>query len=78
MVEPKENAERCLATAKLTLPKFYNAFANHWRFTEAKRLTAETWQIRGELGEYSAAGVKTFVFQCVDSKEATGVELHPK
>ncbi|AAF12086.1 hypothetical protein E5E91_13170 [Deinococcus radiodurans R1 = ATCC 13939 = DSM 20539] len=78
LIEPKENAGRCLATAKITLPKSYNAFANHWRFTEAKQLTAETWQIRGELSEYSATGVKVFIFQCVDSNEATGVELHPK
>lgn len=78
LIQPKENAGRCLATAKIALPKQYGAFANHWRFTGAKRLNAQTWQIRGELSEYSAAGVKVFVFQCVDSRESTGVELHPK
>lgn len=78
LIEPKENAGRCLATAKIVLPKQYDAFANHSRFTGAKRLTDQTWQIRGELSEYSAAGVKVFVFECLDDKDSTGVEIHPK
>lgn len=78
VIEPRKNALRCLAFAQLVLAKQYRASSNHYWFKAATELPGQSWRITGDLSVYRSGSVTTYPFECVDSDESTGVNIHPR
>lgn len=74
-IEPKKNALRCASTARLTLAKQYGESGDRNVFLSATRLNQADWKIRGELHAYKGDSFTIYPYECIDSDEATGVQI---
>ena len=76
--EPQAITRECVAHARLNLAKLYGAEGPSNRFVSVTPVTAQTWQVRGELTGLKSGRVTRYPYECLNGPGGPGVNIHPR